>query len=267
MRAITLMYHDVVEARGHEASGFPWPDAALYKLEPEQFTAHLDAIAGALCGPPCTVSELTAASSQMPVLLTFDDGGVSSYTRIADQLEEHGWRGHFFITAGQIGTSAFVSREQIRDLRRRGHIIGSHSFSHPLRMAQCSWPDLVGEWWMSVGLLSDILGEQVSAASVPGGQYTRKIAEAASMAGIEALFTSEPITKWHKVDGCTVYGRFAIQRWMSPCVAADLVAGKAAPRLRQLIWWNAKKVIKTLGGEYYLKLRNTLTGERKGNVL
>jgi peptidoglycan/xylan/chitin deacetylase (PgdA/CDA1 family) len=254
------MYHDVVEARGHEASGFPWPDAALYKLEPEQFTAHLEAIAGALCGAPRTVSELPAASGQTPVLLTFDDGGVSSYTRIADQLEERGWRGHFFITAGQIGACAFVSRDQIRDLHCRGHVIGSHSFSHPLRMAQCSLSDLASEWWMSVGLLSDILGEQVCAASVPGGNYTRKIAEAASMAGIKALFTSEPTTRWRRVDGCTVYGRYTIQRWMPPHVAADLVAGKAAPRLRQLIWWNTKKVIKALGGEYYLKLRNTLTG-------
>ena len=39
-----LMYHDVVAAGAEDSSGFPGRDAALYKVTPEMFAAHLDAI-------------------------------------------------------------------------------------------------------------------------------------------------------------------------------------------------------------------------------
>ena len=38
------MYHDVVAAGDEDTSGFPGRDAALYKITPEAFAAHLDAI-------------------------------------------------------------------------------------------------------------------------------------------------------------------------------------------------------------------------------
>lgn len=264
MQAISLMYHDVIESRTHAASGFPWPDAALYKLEPEQFDRHLWAIAQTAPAKPVTVEQIPvnqeSGDEQRPLMITFDDGGLSAYTYIADRLEGLGWRGHFFITAGQIGNRAFVTPAQIRELRQRGHVIGSHSHSHPLRMAQCSWDELLWEWQSSVDRLSEILGERVSVASIPGGQYARKIAQAASEAGIDQLFTSEPTARSRVVDRCRVYGRYTIQRWMPPQVAAAMAAGKLAPRLRQFVLWNAKKATKAVGGEYYLKLRRALIG-------
>ena len=39
-----LMYHDVVPEGAEDTSGFPGRDAALYKVTPRQFEAHLDAI-------------------------------------------------------------------------------------------------------------------------------------------------------------------------------------------------------------------------------
>jgi peptidoglycan/xylan/chitin deacetylase (PgdA/CDA1 family) len=256
------MYHDVVDSIAHESSGFPGTDAALYKLDPRQFAAHLSALATVLSRPPWTVDELSdAAKGETPFMITFDDGGVSAHTCIADQLEARGWRGHFFVTAGRIGAYGFLNPDQIRDLRRRGHIVGSHSFSHPLRMAQLSREDLVGEWNKSTTILSDIVGEKVTVASIPGGQYAPKIADAASQAGIRSLFSSEPVTRLLKIDLCTIYGRYTIQRWTPPRVAAEMAAGKIAPRVRQLVWWNAKKATKALGGEYYLKVRRTLLGQ------
>jgi peptidoglycan/xylan/chitin deacetylase (PgdA/CDA1 family) len=260
MRAISIMYHDIVRGGESDASGFPGPDAALYKLEPDQFASHLDAIAKAVRRSPGSVFDLLKAEHQeTPLLITFDDGGASA-PGIADMLEHHGWRGHFFITTGYIGTPSFMSRDQILELHRRGHVIGSHSSSHPARMSHCDWEEMLREWKTSVELLSDILGEQVRAASVPGGYYSRRVAEAASVAGIEALFTSEPTTRCRMVDRCLVLGRYTIQRWMSSEVAAALAAGRVAPGLRQLLFWNAKKATKALGGERYLKMRKALLG-------
>jgi peptidoglycan/xylan/chitin deacetylase (PgdA/CDA1 family) len=259
MRAISIMYHDVVDADAYDTSGFPGADAALYKLERDQFEQHLKAIAGAVAGKPAMVSELSRGTGNvMPVLLTFDDGGESAYTHIAGALERADWRGHFFITAGYVDTPSFVTRAQIHELHQRGHVIGTHSLSHPMRMSHCSWDEMLREWHSSVEVLSEIIGERVRVASVPGGHFSRRVAESASEAGIETLFTSEPTTRSFRVGNCLVVGRYTIQRWMPPRVVANLAAGKRAPRARQMALWNAKKVTKALGGDYYLKVRKSL---------
>jgi peptidoglycan/xylan/chitin deacetylase (PgdA/CDA1 family) len=264
-RVISLTYHDVVELATHQASGFGGADAALYKLEPDQFDRHLAAISRVVSDNPILATDLTADKSApaRPWMITFDDGGLSSYTSIAGRLEMIGWRAHFFITTDYIGAPAFMSREQIRDLRRRGHVIGSHSCSHPLRFAARPRAELKREWKESVSMLSDLLGEQVRAASVPGGQYSRQVAETAADTGIEALFTSEPTTRCARVENCLVIGRYAIQRWTTPAVAAGMASGRFAPRFRQLLWWEIKKIIKTVGGDYYLKLRKSCTNRFK----
>src|SRR5215813_6835061 len=93
-RVIALMYHDIVERDGHQASGFPSADAALYKLEPDQFERHIEVIWCLVNDHPALVTNLSADNGALAWnwMLTFDDGGVSSYTAIADKLEVFGWR-------------------------------------------------------------------------------------------------------------------------------------------------------------------------------
>jgi peptidoglycan/xylan/chitin deacetylase (PgdA/CDA1 family) len=178
----------------------------------------------------------------------------------ADLLEARGFTGHFFVTANYVGTRGFVGANDIRDLARRGHVVGSHSCSHPLRMGHCSWTQLLAEWTRSRAILSDIVGEDVRAASVPGGDFAPQVAEAAAEAGIHLLFTSEPTPEARQAFGLTLVGRFTIQRWTTAETAAALAAGKWLPRARQMVVWNAKKMTKKLGGERYLQLRKLLLG-------
>jgi peptidoglycan/xylan/chitin deacetylase (PgdA/CDA1 family) len=247
-----LMYHDVV-ATGHEdSSGFPGRDAALYKVTPETFASHLDAIAHARPAP--------SATPGLPApVITFDDGGESAMGA-ADALERRGFVGHFFITANYIGTRGFVTEHHIRELARRGHVIGSHSCSHPLRIGHCVWTQLVDEWLRSRVILSDILGSDVRVASVPGGDFAPQVAEAAAEAGMERLFTSEPTNEARRAFGVMLAGRFTIQRWTSAETAAALAAGDWLPCARQAVVWNAKKMTKRLGGDRYLQIRKLLLG-------
>jgi peptidoglycan/xylan/chitin deacetylase (PgdA/CDA1 family) len=264
MRAVSIMYHDVVAGERFDESGFAGADAALYKLGREEFALHLDALAAARRDRPALVSEdrfdTAPVEEPPPWLLTFDDGGVSAATIVADLLEARGWRGHFFVTTGSVGRPSFLSPEQVRELHRRGHIVGSHSETHPPRMSHCSASELLREWRASVEFLSDLLGERVRAASVPGGYYSRAVAEAAARAGIERLFTSEPVERVVEVDGCLVFGRYGVQRWTTPATVAGIVSGKFVPRRRQQFIWSAKKLTKWVGGEYYLKARRVLIG-------
>jgi peptidoglycan/xylan/chitin deacetylase (PgdA/CDA1 family) len=262
---ITLLYHDVVEPGQADTSGFPGPGAARYKLTPRTFREHLAALAGVLKEPATPVAEAFLESNPGRVLITFDDGGKSALEPIADVLEEHGWRGHFFVTSQFIGTPPFLSAEQIRLLHRRGHVIGSHSHSHPQRMALCPWDQLVREWSQSCEILADILEAPVTVASVPGGFYSRKVAEAAALAGIRVLFNSEPTTRIAKVNGCWVLGRYTLYDGMNAGAATALVARWPGRRWGQAVTWKMKKAAKNVGGRAYLALRERLLGKVYGN--
>jgi hypothetical protein len=72
------------------------------------------------------------------------------------------------------------------------------------------------------------------------------------------LFNSEPTSRLHRVDGCLIIGRYAIQRPAPAAEAGALARGARVPRWRQSLWWNAKKVPKRLGGELFLAVRRRL---------
>ena len=254
MNALSLMYHDVVEDGRWDSSGFPGPGAAVYKLEAHAFERHLDAIHREKV-PISLVGPESWSAPRWPVFLTFDDGGVSAASRIAPALEARGWRGHFFIPTDRLSEPSFLSHTQVVELRRRGHAVGSHSCSHPPRISQCSDAELSREWRESSQILADLIGEAVTIASVPGGFYSRRVAEAAAAAGVRYLFTSEPTARVEIVNGCAILGRYYLQRGMAPEVAAAFATGRRSVRFRQALLWKAKAAAKSLGGDLYVKAR------------
>ena len=111
-------------------------------------------------------------------------------------------------------------------------------------------------------MLSDILGEQVDTASVPGGYYSHRVGETAAAAGVRVLFNSEPTTVVRSVAGCLVVGRYNIFRGLSPHVSGVLVSARSDARSQQWMYWNLKKIVKTVAGRPYLAARRWLL--RKG---
>lgn len=264
IRALTLLYHDVVPDGRPDVSGFQSPDADIYKLSVEEFARQLDAIAASTGEPLVAATQLLTPQSlaRRPVLITFDDGGASGSLHIADMLEARGWAGHFFITTDYIGAPGFMDEGALRELRRRGHVVGSHSASHPPRMSACSPAQLDREWTSSLRRLADILGAPVELASVPGGYYSREVGAAAARAGIRILFNSEPVTRVHRVDGCLVVGRFGVQQGVSASWTAAVVRGERMPRALRYLHWSTKKVLKRLGGDVWLRARRRLIAAR-----
>lgn len=261
MRAISLLYHDVIEEDDWDSSGFPGSAAAKYKLARQDFEAHVSAAAKAHPSRAVTAYDVVSENfSGAPLLVTFDDGGSSAISPVADLLEARGWRAHFFITVNQIGKRGFMSAAQVRELHQRGHVIGSHSLSHPTRMASCDDETLANEWTKSVEALAQLIGEQVDTASVPGGYYSRRVAEAAAAAHIKILFNSEPTTKIVRVRDCLVFGRFTVVRGMPSRVSAQLASADRTTLSRQWIFWNLKKIAKRGAGTHYLTARRYLLG-------
>lgn len=254
------MYHDVVAGDNADLSGFPGPAAALYKLSQPMFERHLDAIAAT--GRIPQVVSLGGEFSRTPLFLTFDDGGVSAAEVIAPLLEQRGWRGHFFMTTDCIGHPGFLSPHQLRELAAHGHVVGSHSASHPTPISQLSRSKLMKEWSSSRARLEDILGTRVETASVPGGYYSRVVGETVAEAGYRVLFCSEPTTRVRRVAACWLVGRYYLQRGTNESTAAAFATGHWKPCFQQALLWNIKKAAKLVAGGRYLKWRRMLLEQR-----
>ena len=281
MHAVSLLFHDVYVADPRE-SGFASHAADRYKLRVAALEAQLQALASGGRDPPLLVTRPGGlppsrdATASLAVafggggktpnyqvtdnhfLITVDDGGVSYYTLLADRLEARGWRGHCFVSTDVIGTHGFLNAAQIRELDARGHVIGSHSTSHPSRFSACSAEQMQQEWTRSRQVLEDLLGHEVRVASVPGGYYSRTVAHTAYDAGVRTLFTSEPVTSILDEQGCRVIGRFTIRRGDAPDTAHRLVL--PAPWTRWNAWarWNAKGMIKPLLGPTYMRVADVV---------
>ncbi len=191
-------------------------------------------------------------------MITFDDGGESYYTAAADRLEALGWRGHCFVTTDCIGQRGFLTAAQIRELDARGHVIGSHSATHPTRFSALSSAEMRREWSESRGVLEDLLGRAVTAASVPGGYFSPAVANAASVAGLRMLFTSEPTTTVSSHEDCALIGRFTIRRGHAPDMAKRFVLAAPWARCGAWVGWNAKAVVKPLLGPSYSRVADRI---------
>jgi len=208
----TFGYHDVTDEP--RASGFQWRGAAPYTIGRAVFSSHLDAMATASRRPEL-VTAADVATPGRHLLLTFDDGGKSALD-VSDELSRRGWLGHFFIVSGRIGDATFLDAAGIRYLRRSGHIIGSHSHTHPNIFREQTREQMVAEWRTSCDRLADLLGEPCTVASVPGGDISPAVLQSAAVAGVRYLFTSEPSFVPRMVDGCRVLGRYHVKVGTAP---------------------------------------------------
>lgn len=262
-RACTILYHDVVET-DWDSSGFPGAAAARYKLTRQAFDDHIAAIAARLHAPARLLAPLAVddGPARIPFLFTVDDGG-SSALHIADIIERRHWRGYFFITTERIGTPSFVTKADLRELHARGHAVGSHSATHPYRMAALDDDRLHAEWRESAATIADTLGLRTTTASVPGGFYSPRVTAAAAAEGITVLFNSEPSTRITLVNGCRVLGRFNVYRDTKPTAAAALASGDLLATCRQRAEWETKKLLKATAGPVWDGVR-TIVFSRRG---
>lgn len=110
--------------------------------------------------------------------------------------------------SGQIGTGTFLAPTEIRYLRSCGHVIGSHSRTHPDIFRDLPRERMLEEWRVSAEVLSALLGDLCLAASVPGGDISPLVLQSADAAQLRYLFTCEPELVPRRLGECWVLGRF-----------------------------------------------------------
>lgn len=216
----TFMYHDVTDQPGD--SGFSHPGARAYAHSRAEFERHLDELSA--CGiTPELVTSIHPAAGEQHILLSFDDGGRSAL-HTGDALVRRGWLGHFFIITSRIGSRAFLGASDILYLRSCGHIIGSHSHTHPSIFRDLDSRQMLEEWRVSADILSSLLAERCLIGSVPGGDISKLTLQVGAAAGLRFLFTSEPWLQPRFVDGCTVLGRFCVKGDVTAAAIRELAA-------------------------------------------
>jgi len=83
-----------------------------------------------------------------------------------------------------------MSWEQVRELERAGHEIGSHSLSHPL-LAELPDARVKHEVEDSRRQLSEAIGAPVHSFCYPGGSYDARVIAAVRSAGYECAVTTQ----------------------------------------------------------------------------
>ena len=235
---IVLMYHDIVTTIDNK-TGFQNPSAFQYKVDVAKFEEQVKAAQGT------------------NTIFTFDDGGVSFYTEAAPILEKYGKKGIFFISTKYLNTPGFLASEQVKSLDSRGHVIGSHSHSHPTNMSMLNKSEILFEWKESVHILSELLGHPVTIASIPNGYDSNEIIDAACKVGIIELHTSKPIDneKWH--NGCKLVGRYVVHENMTNEYVRKLLINSY---IRKGIYWRwlLVSIVKKILGNKYDKVKMLL---------
>jgi peptidoglycan/xylan/chitin deacetylase (PgdA/CDA1 family) len=242
-----LMLHDVLpDECPLGESGFTGPGPDRYKIRKPLFEAM--------------ARQARAAGT----ILTFDDGGRSALDVVAPVLAEHDLRGEFFIATARLGTPGFLDRKGVAELAAAGHVIGSHSHTHPEVMPALSDEEILAEWRTSIAVLQDATGRPVEHASVPNGFTNQAVLAAAREAGIRTLFTSTPTRRKRAYGAVDVVGRFAVLAVDSPRWAVALASGALLPRLKQQARWNALALSKKLLGARYPAVRSKILGSMAG---
>lgn len=235
---VVLMYHDIV-TKSDKSSGFQNVNAFQYKVEGGVFEEQVKALQG------------------KDVCFTFDDGGVSFITKAAPILEKYGRKGIFFISTKYIGTPGFLSAEQVKMLSDRGHIIGSHSHTHPEIFTRLSNEEIREEWQKSYEILKDILGVGDLTLSVPNGYASKAIMDVAIGCGYTDIYTSQPTTKIKLFQNHKVIGRYVVLDGMTANDVLNIVTNKGTRRTMSLKW-HCLNIAKTILGSSYDKVKELI---------
>jgi len=121
------------------------------------------------------------------IALTFDDGPHPYLTeQLLDGLAERNVKVTFFVT----GEHAFLHPEVIKRMRREGHLVGNHTYSH-MQLRKENREEFKEELLKTSRLLEKILGEDILFVRPPYGSWDKSLEKEVNM--IPVLWTVDPL--------------------------------------------------------------------------
>ncbi|WP_326586667.1 polysaccharide deacetylase family protein [Streptomyces sp. NBC_01294] len=137
------------------------------------------------------------------MVLTFDDGPDPRYTPgILDTLARYDVRAMFFVC----GEMAVENRDLMRRMAAEGHVIGNHTWTHPL-IPKLSRPALASEIGRTSEVVQKALGEAPLWFRAPYGAWNRAAFEIGAELGMEPLAWTVDTLDWQEAGAATIVSR------------------------------------------------------------
>lgn len=166
---IFLVYHKVLDQH----------DGNFHTLSSKEFKEQLYLVQQS--GLPILDPHCLSSGKKFPsrgVFFTFDDGTEDHFQIIKPILEQHDIKGIFYVPTSFLDQPGYLSTKQLIHLSDDGHMIGSHSHTHP-QLPGLPISSLVKELRASSRLLANILGSVPFHFAPPGGLYNAQVQEIA----------------------------------------------------------------------------------------
>ncbi|MEV7562294.1 polysaccharide deacetylase family protein [Streptomyces sp. NPDC089795] len=175
-----------------------------YRLQPMTADAPVRAAAVKPTVRSRPILELPAeAAASGGMVLTFDDGPDPRYTpAILDTLARYGVRAMFFVC----GEMATENRNLLRRMVDEGHVIGNHTWTHPL-IPQLSRPALASEIGRTSEVVQRAVGEAPLWFRAPYGAWNRAAFEIGAEHGMEPLAWTVDSLDWTEPGTPTIISR------------------------------------------------------------
>lgn len=131
------------------------------------------------------------------IAITIDDGPDAVHTpRMLDIFRDHAVKATFFV----VGGAAEQYPELVRRMRKEGHEVGSHSYSHPY-FHKLSWSGAIREIGMTGWVLNRILGEKCKLFRPPHGKLSLRSLIPAWAAGQQVVMWNVDLKDYHASPG------------------------------------------------------------------
>lgn len=257
-KIIALMYHGIDSV--DDPSEMTDKGDLVYVVDMEDFKMQMGLLREAglpvvtLPRPGKADPEGSTGTGDVPVVLTFDDGHVTNYTKALDVLVGFGFTGHFFVTSDNVGRPRFMTKEMVRGLHDAGMIVGSHGKTHRF-LTDLSDGELDRELRESKERLEGITGSQVNSFSAPGGRMDERVMRALKKNGYSLVFDSTPVIGPSRTSGAI--GRFTVKRGLKLAKYKKMVTGRP-PFFEHLKYRTLSYAKVLLGNDRYRSLRDAI---------
>ncbi len=227
-----LLYHHVGAPRAGRFSVTPaqFADQLKWLRDQGYRSVSVDDIAAALQGGP--------PLPPRPIAITFDDGWSDQFDIALPLLSEFGFKATFFVVSGWVGRgSALMTWNEVRELRARGHWIGSHSVTHGAAAKQAD-SVLAYEVIQSRNAISRALGGPPTVFAFPLGSLDARAVALARAAGYVAAVDVQAnplqrVSLLYRLKRIEMRGSYSLGN-----LASWLIAGKeGAIPVPRLPWW------------------------------
>jgi peptidoglycan/xylan/chitin deacetylase (PgdA/CDA1 family) len=180
-------------------------DSGYHSITPAQYYAYLTT--GAIL-------------PSRPIMISFDDTHEAQFTVGASELDTFHFKGVFFIMTVSIGRPGYMSKEEIKSLSDRGHVIAAHTWDHH-NVKKYGPADFDVQLANPKHKLEQIIGKPVEYFAYPFGEWNEAIIPELKKTGYKAAFqlrasrdSTEPLYTIRRIIVPGTWDGAALNKWM-----------------------------------------------------